>query len=176
MLLGEWQGRDISLSSEVVQQVAASDYLNRYYTAGDNVASLYIGYYRTQQQGAAIHSPMNCLPGAGWLPRTTDRIRLDADAATPAQLVNKVVIVKGLDQQLVLYWYQTSDRITASEYWSKAYLVADAFRTGRSDIALVRLIVPFDSHEPEGEAKALRLALPVARRVQPLVHSQLFPL
>ena len=116
MLLGEWQGRDISLSSDVVQQVGASDYLNRYYTAGDNIASLYIGYYRTQQQGAAIHSPMNCLPGAGWLPRTTERIRIDADAATSAQLVNKVVIVKGLDQQLVLYWYQTSDRITASEY------------------------------------------------------------
>jgi EpsI family protein len=173
--LGDWRGRDLALPDDVVQQVAASDYLNRYYAAGDQLASLYIGYYRTQQQGAAIHSPMNCLPGAGWQPQTTERIALDADATDPSKLINKVVIVKGLDHQLVLYWYQTSDRVTASEYWSKAYLVADAFRTRRSDIALVRLIVPFDAHDAEGESKALRLALPLARRIQPLVHTQLFP-
>jgi len=172
--LGEWHGRDLSLSADVVQQVGASDYLNRYYSAGDQLASLYIGYYRTQQQGAAIHSPMNCLPGAGWQPRLIERIPLD-EAADSSRLINKVVIVKGLDRQLVLYWYQTSDRVTASEYWSKAYLVADAFRTGRSDVALVRLIVPFDSHDPDGEADALRIALPIARKIQPLVHSQLFP-
>jgi EpsI family protein len=171
--VGAWQGHDVDLPADVVRQVAASDYLNRFYTTGDQMASLYVGYYRTQQQGAAIHSPMNCLPGAGWQPRTIERIVLGADAA---QVINKVLIVKGLDQQLVLYWYQTSDRVTASEYWSKAYLVADAFRTRRSDIALVRLIVPVDSRDPGGEAAALRLALPMARTVQPLVHSQLFPL
>jgi len=32
----------------------------------------------------------------------------------------------------------------ASEYAAKAYMVLDALRTGRSDAALVRVVVPLD--------------------------------
>jgi len=28
--------------------------------------SVYVGYYDRQTQGRTIHSPKNCLPGAGW--------------------------------------------------------------------------------------------------------------
>jgi hypothetical protein len=37
--------------------------------------------------------------------------------------INQVVIQKGLDNQLVLYWYQDRGRIVTSEYWAKIYLV-----------------------------------------------------
>ena len=45
------------------------DYVNRvYYAPGRYGAGLYIGYYRSQRQGDSIHSPLNCMPGAGWEP------------------------------------------------------------------------------------------------------------
>jgi EpsI family protein len=53
------------------------------------------------------------------------------------------VIQKGLDKQLVFYWYQDRGRIITSEYWAKIYLVLDAITQHRTDGALVRVIVPF---------------------------------
>ena len=41
---------------------------------------LYVGYYATQRQGATIHSPLNCLPGAGWIPVELGRKTIDVQA------------------------------------------------------------------------------------------------
>ena len=62
-------------------------------------------------------------------------------AATSTIEVNRVVIEKGLDRQVVLYWYQSHGRVVASEYWGKIYTVVDAIRLNRTDAALVRVIV-----------------------------------
>ena len=44
-----------------------SDYVARVY-ARDSVMlfSTLVSYYERQSQGKTIHSPRNCLPGAGW--------------------------------------------------------------------------------------------------------------
>ena len=72
--------------------------------------------------------------------------------------INRYVIQKGLEKQLVLYWYQAHDRVVASEYWGKVYLVADAVRLNRTDGSLVRVIAPVgsgDNAEADAEAKAV---------------------
>ena len=56
--------------------------------------------------------------------------------------VNLYVIRKDLDQQIVIYWYQSHGRVIASEYWGKVYMVYDAMRLNRTDAALVRITVP----------------------------------
>jgi EpsI family protein len=61
--------------------------------------------------------------------------------------VNRYVIAKGDERQVVLYWYWAHDRALASEYWAKFYLVADSIRLNRSDGSLVRVITPL----PRGE-------------------------
>jgi EpsI family protein len=173
--LDAWSGRDVTIPGDLLQQTGVDDHLFRVYESGGRSESLWVGYYRSQRQGAAIHSPMNCLPGNGWQPVTTERLALPLAGAAAAPIVNKVVVRKGLERQLVLYWYQTSDRVTASEYWSKAYLVADAVRSGRTDIALVRIVSPLDPTDPDAEAKALQYSLPFAGRVLPSIRTQLFP-
>jgi EpsI family protein len=56
--------------------------------------------------------------------------------------VNQVLIQKGLEEQVVFYWYQDRGRVIASEYWAKAYLVWDAMTRNRTDGALVRIMIP----------------------------------
>jgi EpsI family protein len=165
-----WTGRAAPpLDATVLSLLGTSDYLNRYYdAAGQAPVSLYIGYYRSQRQGEAMHSPMNCLPGAGWQPLTLDRIAIAED-----DLVNRVVIHKGSEQQVVVYWYQSSTRIIASEYWSKFYLVADAFRSGRTDAAFVRLVSPVVKAD-DGENRAASAAIELGRLVRPRIQSHLF--
>jgi EpsI family protein len=79
--------------------------------------------------------------------------------------VNRYVIQKGLDRQLVLYWYQSHGRVVANEYWSKLYLIGDAVRLNRTDAALVRVIIP--APEGEGEARAERQAIEFVRALFP---------
>jgi EpsI family protein len=59
--------------------------------------------------------------------------------------VNQFVIQKGLDRQLVYYWYQGRGRIVANEYRNKALLMFDAARLHRTNGGLVRLIAPIST-------------------------------
>jgi EpsI family protein len=144
MEFGGWQGRPGAPLDRRTQEIlGADDYVSRIYT--DNagaVVSLYVGYHGTQRHGDSIHSPMNCLPGAGWIPVQSDRVSIDVGSR--AIVVNRIIIQKGEERQLVLYWYQGRGRFIADEYVSKAYQFVDALRTGRTDAALVRIISPVD--------------------------------
>jgi EpsI family protein len=168
--LERWVGRPApALDAKVLAILGASDHLNRYYVApGRPALALYTGYYRSQRQGEAMHSPMNCLPGAGWQPLTVERVPMGTGA-----MVNRVLIQKGVDQQIVVYWYQSPARVVASEYWSKFYLIADAFRSGRTDAAFVRVVSPV-LKEQDGEARASAAALELARLVLPRIQAHLF--
>ena len=120
-----------------------------------------------------MHSPLNCLPGSGWEPVSHRMLdvtvpRKNAEAATIG--VNRYVIRKGLDRQLVLYWYQSHGRVVASEYWGKFYLVTDAVRYGRSDTAIVRVIVPISSQGSDAESQAERMAVSFVRQSFPLLE------
>jgi EpsI family protein len=63
--------------------------------------------------------------------------------------IKKVVVQKGSEQQVVLYWFQNRGRIIASEYWEKVYLVVDAIFKQRRDGSFIRII----GHVPKGDYK-----------------------
>jgi EpsI family protein len=88
---------------------------------------------------------MNCLPGAGWIPAQVDRVRI-ADPRSPGRSVsvNRVIVQKGEQRQMALYWYQSRGNVVASEYASKMHLFFGALRTGRTDAALVRIMRPIE--------------------------------
>ena len=87
--------------------------------------------------------------------------------------MNRYVIQKGIDRQLVLYWYQSHGRVVANEYWSKFYLIRDAVRLNRTDAALVRVIVPMPSNLEAGESKAEEQAIEFVRSMFPLLSTYL---
>jgi EpsI family protein len=125
---------------------------------------LYVGYYKSQRTGVTYHSPLNCLPGSGWSIMSRDVVPLTVNHggrgqtqpfAAPSPIrVNHVVIQKGLEKQLILYWYQDRGRIVTSEYWAKGYLLWDAMTRNRTDGALVRLSIPVESTTDEALAMA----------------------
>jgi EpsI family protein len=141
LALEGWVGRDLPAWDEkIVALVGADEYINRRYLRSDAVADLYVGYYGSQRQGSMIHSPQNCLPGAGWQPVAYERLSVPADGRTLD--VNRYIVQKNLDRQVVLYWFQGRGRAVANEYANRAYLVLDSLRLRRTDGALVRVIAP----------------------------------
>jgi EpsI family protein len=142
--LGDWTGTDVPIPDDIREVLGPGDFLLRIYRNSSAAAShvdAFIAYFPSQRAGDTIHSPKNCLPGAGWSPVESSRVRI----TLPDQRVipaNRYVIAKGSDRQLVLYWYWAHDRAVASEYWAKYYLVADSIRMNRSDGSLVRITTP----------------------------------
>ena len=157
MTLGNWHATvDPPLSEDILRVLGVDDYLARVYRRQDRAAvGLYMGFYGSQRQGDTIHSPLNCLPGAGWEPVRQGRLTIaNADGAGRDITVNRYVVQKGLERQLVLYWYQSHGRVIAREYTSKIFMVYDAMRLNRTDGAMVRVITPIIGESSEATAAA----------------------
>ena len=147
---GGWtMERDVPIEQEVQDVLKADDTLNRVYVnpSRTDFAFLFIAYFKTQRYGQAPHSPKNCLPGAGWEPVETGRQTIDVPGWSAPIVANRYVVAHGDDKSVVLYWYQTHNRIIASEYWAKFWLVADSVRYRRSDTSLVKIVVPVHDND-----------------------------
>jgi len=163
--IGPWAGRQAAtLDERVVRVLGADDYLSRVYTAGTAGTTapvdLFIGFYGSQRTGAVIHSPLNCLPGAGWQPVSRRRLQMNVagrQGISRRVEVNEVMVQQGEERQLAIYWYQERGRVVASEYTSRALMVLDAIRSGRTDGALVRVMTPAGIDASQDDAARLRL-------------------
>jgi EpsI family protein len=167
--LGDWSGTDIEIEPDVLTVLGPGDFLLRDYedkNTSHPQIDLFIAYFASQRAGDTIHSPKNCLPGAGWAPVSSRRITLSVPGHAPFP-ANRYVIAKNDSRQLVLYWYWAHDRGVASEYWAKYFLVADSIRTSRSDGALVRMITPIAQGEnaDAAEQRVLPFAADVVQQL-----------
>ncbi|HKY20064.1 MAG TPA: EpsI family protein [Vicinamibacterales bacterium] len=175
--IDRWRGRNQQpFAPDILEVLGVDEYLTRLYQSNGRYADLYIGFYESQRQGDTIHSPLNCLPGSGWEPVSKDylTISVPTDRAGERSItVNQYVIQKGLDQQVVLYWYQSHGRVVANEYRSKMFMVYDAVRLNRTDAALVRVVSPRIGSGPEAEASARATAVAFVKSMFPLLDKYL---
>lgn len=179
--LGPWTGTDVPLEGYVLDVLGKGIFLNRNYlptlanasrtdaslASEDAAASypasrnetpdhapvgLFIGYFPTQRAGQAIHSPQNCLPGAGWVFSQSATLVLTAQDGKPYR-VGSYLISNGKQQDVVLYWYQEHGRSIASDYVAKWYTLLDSIRYHRTDAALVRVITPIMPGESANQSQ-----------------------
>jgi EpsI family protein len=162
---------DTPFDRKTLDVLGVDDYLNRTYTSGAQAIGLYIGYYASQRQGESIHSPQNCLPGSGWQPIAASRTTIDV-AGTPLP-VNRYVVQKGLDRQVVVYWYQGRGRVVANEYANKLWLMLDQATLHRSSGALVRIVAPVPGADDGALASASASADQFARAFYPRLSPHL---
>ncbi len=149
-----YQGRDQTITPEEQRVAGMSAYVLRSFTQDSATAfTVYVGYYDRQLQGKTIHSPKNCLPGAGWEAVSAGKRTLTTTLG-PIE-VNRYVLVNKQQRALVYYWYQGRGRVEANEYRVKLELLRDSALRGRSDEALVRVVVPMRTADDEAAAGEL---------------------
>ena len=117
--------------------------------------SLFVAFFKTQRTGKAPHSPKNCLPGSGWEREREDYLDVTIPGMAEPIQVNRYIVSKGEQKSLVLYWYQTQNRVVANEYKAKILTVRDAIRYNRTDVAIVRVIVPVLGNEAAAQQEAV---------------------
>jgi EpsI family protein len=84
-----------------------------------------------------MHSPKVCLPGSGWEIVQFDSTVLPVGGTTVT--INKHTVQQAGDRMLVLYWYQSRQRVIASEYLGKLLLLRDALLEGPTAGSIVRI-------------------------------------
>lgn len=148
--VGDWVGSRDTLEPVFLDALRLDDYLlMNYRDAGSLPINFYVAYYRSQRSGLSVHSPRLCLPGGGWQIQKFERYPLAGPDGRTLWPVNRVLIEKGGQKQLVYYWFRERDRRLTNEYVVRWYLFWDALTRNRTDGALVRLVVPI----PEGSTE-----------------------
>ena len=135
--------KDVQVPEDQRRIAGMSHYVNRTFIRDSaDGFNVYVGYYDYQVQGKTIHSPKNCLPGGGWEPLQSGVVPVAAPGG-PVR-VNRYLLANKGAQALVYYWYEGRGRVEASEYKVKWNLLRDAALHGRTEEALVRIVVPVD--------------------------------
>jgi EpsI family protein len=173
--IGGYKGRDEVVPEDQQKIAGMSEYVMRIFSRDSaDVFSVYVGYYDYQVQGKTIHSPKNCLPGAGW--ETMQESTAPVTVAGRSYPVKRYLLANGASRAMVYYWYQGRGRIEANEYKVKWDLLRDAALHGRTEEALVRIVVPVAppaNASPAAEAAVLadadRIAVTAAEQMIPAV-------
>ena len=141
-VIGEWKAaKDQLIDERSMQILLVDDYIMRTYanSKGDAVG-LYLGYFKTQREGKQVHSPRQCLPGAGWKIADNKVYSLELKDHNPTHAsINYYLMQYGDRQQLYLWWYHGRGRMYANEYLNKLLLIWDSIFMRRTDGALVRV-------------------------------------
>lgn len=170
--MGTWQQvAESKPEQEILDLLRADDTVDRYYRNDKGqIASLFIAFFKSQRAGVSPHSPKVCLPGSGWTPLTSDRVSIEVPGESSPITVNRYIVTRGDMRSLVLYWYQSHNRVVADEFAAKAWLVADAIRYQRSDTSMIRAIVRFEEGKEEA---AFKIATDFVRSTYPVIKDQL---
>ena len=166
--ISNWIGVESGLSRQEIEALGFTDYLLVDYKNAENKSvNYYIAYYASQRKGVSPHSPQVCMPGGGWAINSLERTSIHLNNGNQMQ-VNKVIIEKAGQRQIVFYWFEQRGRQIASEYWMKWYLFRDALMLNRTDGALIRLVTAIGPEETEDTAQKRLVGL--LQDSEPLLH------
>jgi len=170
--IGNWQMyKDVPIEKDIQDILKADDTLNRVYAGPRNdLAFLFVGFFKTQRSGQAPHSPKNCLPGSGWEPLDSSPITISVPGRSEPILTNRYLVARGNEKSVVLYWYQSHNRVIAGEFSAKFWLIADSIRYHRSDSALVKIVVPVTQGDADAATKT---AVEFVQTIFPTISAQL---
>lgn len=158
------------MGEDVLNVLKPTDYLSRTYTDDSgNRVHLYLGYHGGGKGVGEVHSPRNCLPGAGW-----QQLGGEAEGFTSdGRGVNAMAVTYGKEgaRQFFFYWFQIGPVSTASEYRMKFEQLSRKLFHNRKDVLFVRISLP-----ETGNAEAARgAARRFAKDFEPVIRTLIAP-
>ncbi len=143
MKVKDWKGVPAKMDQREYEIAGVEDYvLASFYRQGHAPIHFYLGYYESQKQGDTIHSPKNCLPGSGWNILESGTVKVHIPGKKLPVTLAQMLLGKGKQRQMVLYWFHSRGRIISSEYMQKIWLVTDSIFRHRTDGSFVRITCP----------------------------------
>jgi len=144
IMIGEWKGKKSYVRPEILEELWADDYIQIEFIHSKTraVLLLFVPYYEYQGTRHTAHSPVSCLVGGGYAPRSRKIIEKRFPEPFGKVKIRQMVLEQSKSLLLSNYWFQQRGRIIVSEYLNKWYLFWDSLTKGRTDGALVRIEMP----------------------------------
>ncbi len=148
LVIGSWKGEPNQIDQREFAIAGVEHYvLADFYQPRGTPINFYLGYYESQKQGDTIHSPKNCLPGAGWNILESGTIDVKIPNKNKSVTLARLLLGKAKERQVVLYWFHSRGRIISNEYMQKIWLVMDSIFRHRTDGTFVRITCPVSTDE-----------------------------
>ena len=142
MQISEWTGRMGSLDQASLDVLGTGDYLIADYTnpAGESV-NLYMLYYPKQDSTSnqAIHTPEVCIPAGGW--EIADKSVKAVSLPNGKEIkVNRLIIAKGLERQLVYFWFVQGATLSYDANMAKFVLIKNTLLDRKANGSMIRVL------------------------------------
>lgn len=142
---------DTNMQKNIVEALELDDYLFRTFRKDQRVVSLYVGYYRTATKVGAAHSPLVCFPGQGWEISLPEKVNAISDSGKIN--AEKLIIKKGRQHELILYWFQSYDMTSSGTFLQKVHNFWARLTSKSEDNAFVRVSVSIRNGNNEDALK-----------------------
>ena len=132
----------IPLDSKVIESLRLDDYVFMDFTNGQNIISLYIGYYLTTEKIGAAHDPLVCFPGQGWkVSDTRQKVAVLKNHGHSTLQYATMAVQKNQQNQLILYWFQSSDTSSSNTFFQKLSAFKNRLQSKDGGNAFVRISI-----------------------------------
>jgi len=160
--------REVSIDPAALEMLGPDDTLSREYYAEDenSRAYLFVAYYKTQLRAKQAHDPKVCLPGNGWNPLASRLVSVPIASSRHSFPANYYRIRKENEEAIVIYWFQTHKDVYPLEQQLRVHRLLDAISENRTDMALVRIVVPVGS---DGLGAAESRAIELSKSIYPVM-------
>jgi exosortase D (VPLPA-CTERM-specific) len=148
LVFKDWKGQHHPMDALYQNALPWSDYLLADYAKPDGgLVNVFVPYFKSLYEDSYTHNPAVCLPGNGWIIEE-EGVKTLRDARLPhtgTLRVNRLVATIEGKKHVVYYWFQHKGQVITNQNMVKPVLLWNSLMEGRTDGALVRLVVGMDT-------------------------------
>ena len=170
MIIGDWYGKDLPISERVYEILETRDTFTREYVSTNGERILFTVVF-AQSNRKVAHPPEVCIRGAGWniSPMESETIALTGGKIDKVTM-NKFLLKRGNEIEIVLYLYKAGDMYTTSYYRHQINVVLNSILRKNSSAALIEIIVPAHGDDL---VKTTKVAKKFAKLTLPILSERL---
>lgn len=136
MIIGSWYGKDLPIDERTYDILETRDAFTREYTNSSNEKLLLTVIFARRNRKVS-HPPEVCFTGSGW--SKTDRDIQTVTVGNRTVKVNRLILQKGAEKQVVLYLYKAGGRLTPNYYAQQFNIILNGLLRKETSSALIRI-------------------------------------
>lgn len=144
-----------ALPQNIISVLMPTDYLARRYAGRDGaLVDMYLSFFNGGPESGRIHSPKNCVVGAGWTEILSKRMTMALGDGS-VNLV-QAVYAKGERRDVIYYWFAMRGQTMSDEYSLKIAEIFGSMLHRRRDQSFIRISVETTGNTNSAEEKIER--------------------
>ena len=153
MIVGDWYGREVPMDERTYEILETKDAIMREYTNSDNERVLLAIVFAADNRKVA-HPPEVCFAGGGW--SRTDKVVQTVTVENRTIEVNRLLLKKGANKQIVLYLYKAGGKLTPNYYSQQLNIILNGMLRRKTSSALIRVSSLADGDDVKGAMERTR--------------------